>query len=229
MTPLSVEMVGLSVRYGSTTAVDQLTTVVQPGAITGLLGRNGSGTSGLLAAIAGFRRPSRGEVLVAGEQPYENPHVMAGISLIREAGDFSDCSVGDVLRLAEGVRSTWNRDLAARLIDRFKVPQRRSVTKLSRGQRSALGAVVGIASRAPLTMFDEVYLGMDAPTRYAFYEELLADYGAHPRTIIISSHLIDEVERLFEHVLVLDEGKLLLHEPAETLRERGVRVVGNDA
>ena len=89
--------------------------------------------------------------------------------------------------------------------------------------------MVGLASRAPLTMFDEVYLGMDAPTRYAFYEELLADYSAHPRTIVISSHLIEEVERLFEYVLVLDEGKLLLHEPAETLRERGVRVVGKDS
>lgn len=229
MNHFNVEIDDLSVRYGATTAIGNLTTRIEPGAITGLLGRNGSGKSTLLATIAGFRRPSSGHILVAGRRPYEDPYVMAGVSLIREAGDFADCSVSDVLRLAAAVRSTWSRDLAAKLIERFKVPQRKSVTKLSRGQRSALGAVVGLASRAPLTMFDEVYLGMDAPTRYAFYEELLADYSAHPRTIVISSHLIEEVERLFEYVLVIDEGELLLHESAETLRERGVRVVGKDA
>jgi ABC-2 type transport system ATP-binding protein len=75
-------------------------------------------------------------------------------------------------------------------------------------------------------MLDEVYLGMDAPTRYAFYDELLADYVAHPRTIILSSHLIDEIERLFEGVLVLHEGRVLMNDDADSIRGRGASVTG---
>lgn len=221
MRPFGVQLTDVTVRFPSITAVDSVSATIQPGTITGLLGRNGSGKSTLLAAVAGFRRPTRGRVLVDGSTPFENPDVVAGICLIREAGDYADSRVSDVLSLAASVRSTWSHDLAEHLMARFNLPAKRLATNLSRGQRSALGALVGLASRSPLTLFDEVYLGMDAPTRYAFYDELLADYTQSPRTIVVSSHLIGEVEQLFEHVLVLDHGRLLLHESAEDLRERG--------
>jgi ABC-2 type transport system ATP-binding protein len=83
-----------------------------------------------------------------------------------------------------------------------------------------------VAARSPLTLLDEVYLGMDAPTRYAFYDELLADYIEHPRTIILSSHLIEEIERLFETALVLHEGRVLVNEDADTIRDRGASIIG---
>jgi ABC-2 type transport system ATP-binding protein len=100
------------------------------------------------------------------------------------------------------------------------------VSTLSRGQRSALGVVLGLASRAPLTILDESYLGMDAVARSNFYRELLEDYLAHPRTIILSTHLIEEVADLFERVIILDRGRVLLHEETEELRGRGVTVTG---
>lgn len=221
MTPFAVDLEGVSVRFGATLAVDKVTTTIAAGSITGLLGRNGSGKSSLLATVAAFRKPSAGRVLVDGRVPYEKPDVTSGICLIREAGDYADSRVADMLRLARSVRPTWSDDLAEHLLVRFKLPTGKQATNLSRGQRSALGALMGLASRSPLTLFDEVYLGMDAPTRYAFYDELLTDYTNHPRTIVLSSHLIEEIERLFEHVLVLDEGRLLLHDTAENLRERG--------
>lgn len=229
MTPAAVETHELTVRFGSTTALDRVSASIVPGAITGLLGRNGSGKSTLLATIAAFRRPTSGSVLVAGSDPYENPTVVAGICLLREAGDFGSGRVAQLLDLAAIARSTWSPTLAERLLERFQLPTEKRVTNLSRGQQSALAAVVGLASRSPLTMFDETYLGMDAPTRYAFYEELLADYSEAPRTIVLSSHLIEEVERLFEYVLVLDDGKLLLQESADDLRERGARIVGQSS
>ena len=97
---------------------------------------------------------------------------------------------------------------------------------LSRGQRSALGVVLGLAARAPLTLLDETYLGMDAAARDTFYRELLADYVAHPRTVILSTHLIGEVADLFERVVIIDRGRLVLHEEADVLRGRGVTVTG---
>lgn len=227
MNGVEVQTRDLTVRYGRTQALSGVSAHVPAGAITGVIGRNGAGKSTLLAALAAFRRPYSGQVILNGQDPYEDPTLMTATSLVRETGDFADLGTEEALRLAATVRSTFDRTYAERLLQRFDVPRRRKIEKLSRGQRSAFGAALGLASRAPLTLFDEVYLGMDAPTRYAFYDELLADYAAHPRTIVISSHLIEEVERMFEHVLVLDAGKLLLNEPAETLRQRGVRVIGN--
>ena len=86
--------------------------------------------------------------------------------------------------------------------------------------------VVGLAARAPLTIFDESHLGLDAPSRYAFYDELLADYAERPRTVILSTHLIEEVSRLFEEVVIIDRGRLVLHEETDAVRARGVAVTG---
>ena len=91
---------------------------------------------------------------------------------------------------------------------------------------SAVGIVIGLASRAPLTIFDEPYLGLDAVSRELFYNRLLEDYSEHPRTIVLSSHLIDEVSNLLEHVLVIDNGKLIIDKNAEELRGKAYTVTG---
>ncbi|NLF04287.1 MAG: ABC transporter ATP-binding protein [Actinomycetales bacterium] len=222
----AVEVRDLTVRYGRTTAVDSVSFDLQPGVIYGLLGRNGTGKTSLLSTIAAFQRASAGTLRVGGEDPYENARIMASTCLIREGGDFLDEKTKDVLRYAAAVRPAWDAELAARLVDLFELPLDKKPTQLSRGKRSALGVVVGLASRAPLTMFDEAYLGLDAPSRYAFYDALLEDYAEHPRTIVLSSHLIEEVERLFERVIILDAGRVLVDEEAETLRSRGTTVTG---
>ena len=92
----------------------------------------------------------------------------------------------------------WNQELADRLIDDFQLPLKRRIKKLSRGQLSAVGVIIGLASRAEITFFDEPYLGLDAVARQIFYDRLLEDYTEHPRTVILSSHLIDEVSNLIE-------------------------------
>jgi ABC-2 type transport system ATP-binding protein len=223
----SVQTRDLSVRYGSTVAVADVSLDLEAGVIHGLLGRNGSGKTTLLSAIAGFRRPSAGSVLVDGEDPWENARVMAGTCLVRESGDVqADMSMTDNLTFLAGARPHFDPDLAGRLMDVFELDPRRRPSRLSRGKKSAFGAVVGLASRAELTVFDEVYLGMDAPSRYAFYDALIADYAEHPRTIVLSSHLIEEIQRLLENVVILDGGRLLLADDADALRGRAVSLTG---
>ncbi len=92
--------------------------------------------------------------------------------------------------------------------------------QLSRGKRSALSVAIALASRAPLTIFDEVYLGMDAVARHWFYDAMMADYVAHPRTIILSSHLLAEVEDLMEDVIVLDRGRVAASGDADDVRRQ---------
>ncbi|HRN29408.1 MAG TPA: ABC transporter ATP-binding protein, partial [Terrimesophilobacter sp.] len=113
-----------------------------------------------------------------------------------------------------------------RLLDDFRLPVNRKIKKLSRGQLSAVGVIVGLASRASLTFFDEPYLGLDAVARQLFYDRLLEDYSEHPRTVILSTHLIDEVSNLLEHVIVIDDGRILVDESAEALRGTTATVAG---
>jgi ABC-2 type transport system ATP-binding protein len=223
---LTVEVKDLTLRYGKTTALDRLSLTLDGGKIYGLIGRNGSGKTSLLSVLAAFRRASSGTVRVGGEDPYENERITRQMCLIRETGDLLPERISRVLAFARRLRPHWDQAYAERLVDRFKLPLGRRVARLSRGQRSALACTIGLASRAPLTMFDESYLGLDAPTRYSFYEELLADYAAHPRTIILSTHLIEEFGSLFEEVVIIDRGRLLVHDETDALRTRGAAVIG---
>ncbi|WP_147916494.1 ATP-binding cassette domain-containing protein [Ruania zhangjianzhongii] len=228
--PLDVQLRNVRADYGSTTALDGVDVNIPAGTITGLLGRNGSGKTTMLSLIASLRRPTAGQVLVGGEDPFENETLMEQISLTRESGDvLSDESLAVNLRYAADSRPSWHGDLAGRALEMFQLHPKRVVQKLSRGQRSAFGAVLGLATRAPVTMLDEVYLGMDAPSRYAFYDLLLEDYLACPRTIILSSHLIVEIERLLEHVVILDRGGVLVAEESESLRSQGLQVTGRSS
>ncbi len=87
--------------------------------------------------------------------------------------------------------------------------------------------IVGLASRAPLTFFDEPYLGLDAVARQIFYDRLIADYGEHPRTVVLSTHLIDEVANMLEHVLVIERGRIIIDQSAEELRDSASTVAGS--
>lgn len=227
MTGLSISTDQLGVRFKDTDALRGVSVQIEPGTIHGLLGRNGSGKTTLLSTVAALRRPTSGTVLVDGEDPFENDRIMGDICLIRESGDvLSDEKIRTNLNYFANVRRYWDGDYAEELLDAFELSTRKRPDKLSRGQRSALGVVMGLASRAPVTLFDEVYLGMDAPSRYRFYDLLLADYVENPRTIVLSSHLISEIEQLFGAVTILDHGSVLLGDDADGLRSRGASLTG---
>lgn len=227
MSGFGVQVRDLTVRYGDTTALDAVSFDLRPGVITGLLGRNGSGKTTALSVLAAFMRKTSGTALVDGEEPWENARVMGGTCLIRESGDLlPDRPVSEMVRMLANRRATFDIGLAEKLLDTFELGPDDRPDRMSRGKKSAFGVVAGIASRAPLTLLDEVHLGMDAPARYAFYDALLADWLEHPRTIVLSSHLIGEVERLLEDVVVIDRGTVLVQEDADSLRTRGLTVTG---
>ncbi|MFF2886560.1 ATP-binding cassette domain-containing protein [Paenibacillus sp. NPDC057967] len=224
---LGIDIRSVGVHYGRTVAVDNVSFRLEGGKIYGLLGRNGSGKTSLLSTLASFRQPSTGEVLIGGKVAFENAEIMSQVCFIQENGHMTDgYKVKDAIKLAASCWPNWDEQYANHLLNLYQLPLKKSISSLSRGMKSALGVTLGLASRAPVTIFDEAYLGMDAPTRYAFYDEVLRDYMEHPRTFILSTHLIEEVGNLFEEVLILDNGRLLLHEESESLRQRGVSITG---
>jgi ABC-2 type transport system ATP-binding protein len=225
---MGIEVVDLRLRYGKAIALDGLNLAMDGGKIYGLLGRNGAGKTSLLSVLAAFRKASAGSVLIDGQPVFENPRITREVCLIRTGVDTMEQSnrIETAMSFAADLRPHWDSAYAMKLLHRFGLSPRKTLGALSRGQRAALGAVLGLAARAPVTLFDEPHLGMDASTRYAFYEELLSDFMAHPRTVIVSTHLIEELGALFEDVVIIDEGRLVLHEDVETLRSRGAVVTG---
>lgn len=222
-----VEVKGLTKRFGKIVALDDVTLSVQPGAITGLLGRNGAGKTTLMQTITGQDFATSGDVRVFGEHPVENARVLSRVSFIKESQKYPDeFRPKHVFRCAPWFYENWDAEFADRLIDDFQLPVNRRIKKLSRGQLSAVGVIVGLAARTPLTFFDEPYLGLDAVARQIFYDRLLADYAEHPRTIVLSTHLIDEVANLLEHVVVIDKGRIIMDESAETARDSATTIVG---
>jgi ABC-2 type transport system ATP-binding protein len=222
-----VEVSGLTKRFGSFTAVNDVSFSVEEHGIYGLLGRNGAGKTTLMQLLTGQEFATSGSIRVFGENPVENAGVLERTSFIKESQKYpEDFKVKHVFKSAPWFFANWDAQFAERLITEFRVPVDRRVKKLSRGQLSAVGIIVGLASRAPLTFFDEPYLGLDAVARQLFYDRLLEDYAEHPRTVILSTHLIDEVSNLLEHVLVIDEGRIIIDSPADTLRGSVTNVVG---
>ena len=222
-----VEVEGLTRRFGSLAAVNDATFRVEQNQIYGLLGRNGAGKTTLMQLLTGQQFASEGSIRVFGENPVENAQVLQNTCFIKESQKYpEDFQPRHVFKSAAWFFPNWDADFAAELATEFRVPLKRKMKKLSRGQVSAVGVIVGLASRAPLTFFDEPYLGLDAVARQLFYDRLLEDFGEHPRSIILSTHLIDEVSNLLEHVLVIDDGRIIIDAPADDLRGSATNVVG---
>ncbi|MBB3110783.1 ABC-2 type transport system ATP-binding protein [Paenibacillus phyllosphaerae] len=222
-----VEIRSLTKAYGDVKAVDNVSFALEPNRIYGLLGRNGAGKTTIMHMLSAQLIQTSGDIAVFGEAPYENNRVLSQLCFIKESQKYPESSkIADVLAFAAMTFPNWNQELADRLMEDFRLPPKRRIKKLSRGMLSSVGIVVGLASRAPLTIFDEPYIGLDAVARGLFYDRLLEDYAEYPRTVILSTHLIDEVSQMLEHVLVIDQGRLVLDEEAESLRGRALTVSG---
>ena len=225
-----VEVSGLTKQYKDVTAVNNVSFTLEEHKIYGLLGRNGAGKTTVMHMLTAQTFATSGIIRVFGEHPFENSRVLSQICFVKESQRYPDVfRVSDALAVAASMYPQWDSNFANDLLDRFALPPKRNIKKLSRGMLSAVGIIIGLASRAPLTIFDEPYLGLDAVAREMFYELLLEDYAAHPRTIILSTHLIDEVSRMLEHVLVIDKGQLIINEDTDTLRSYAFTLAGPSA
>lgn len=222
----TISATALSRRYRDQVALDDISLTVEPDTVTGLLGRNGAGKTTLMRIVTGQEFPTAGTIRVFGEVPAENDAVLRRMVFVREEQSYPDFRVGDALRVASWFYPNWSEELAQQLLAEFGLTSRRRIRKLSRGMRSVVGIVIGIAARAELTLFDEPYAGLDAVARQQFYDQLLTDLAERPRTVLLSTHLIDEMADLLEHVVMLDRGRVVLDAPADDVRGTAVTVSG---
>ena len=220
----------VSKGFRRTNALEDITFELTEQKITGLIGRNGAGKTTLLKILAGLTKHKSGEVSVFGKNPYNNLMVSANSILVDDQMTFPDSlTLEEILQSAPAFYQRWDAKLASRLFQYFSLDSKQQHSKLSKGTRATFNMIFGLSTRCELTMFDEPTNGMDEAVRTDFYRALLKDYIAHPRSILISSHHLAEIEHLLEDILLIHKGKVVLHESLDKVKEYAVAVQGSIA
>jgi ABC-2 type transport system ATP-binding protein len=222
---------GLTRRYGSEVAVDNLHLTVRRGTVLGLLGPNGAGKSTTLRMIMGLLRPTTGTVRVLGLDPFQTPsQVRQQIGYVPEAPQiYRWMTVREVLRFCRALYVGWKDQQAEMLLDTFQLPASRRVRQLSKGMLAKLSLVIALAHEPQLLILDEPLSGLDPLARDEFLDGVLQGLCGGERTVVFSSHQLDEVNRLSDTVAVLHAGRLLTHCPLDELRSaKRVRAVLHD-
>ncbi|SFF04661.1 ATP-binding cassette domain-containing protein [Alteribacillus iranensis] len=224
---INVKVSDLSFKYKTTEVLHSISFSLEQGKTYGLIGRNGAGKTTLLSLLASYMEPTSGTITMAGDNPFENRNIMPHVSFIYNP-DYSDEyeTATNYFEFAERYRPHFDMDYAIELAQRFKLPIDQPLKKLSSGMQSAFHVTLGLASRSPITIFDEAYQGMDAPARELFYQEVIAEQSRYARMMILSTHLVSEMDYLFDHVLILDRGSLLIDEPYDVMVNRGATITG---
>ncbi|AZU60373.1 ABC transporter ATP-binding protein [Neobacillus mesonae] len=225
-----IECSGLTKVFGGAKALNNFSCEIKENTITGLIGRNGAGKTTLLKIIAGYHEQTSGEIKVFSEEPFNNLTVSANTIFVHDQLNLPTAlTLQEILEVMGNFYKNWDRELGQRLFDYFSFHPLQYHNGLSKGMKSTFNMILGLAARTPLTIFDEPTTGMDAAVRKDFYRALLKDYIAYPRTIILSSHHLDEIEDLLEDILVVKQGRELLHMPMADLREYAIGFEGKAA
>lgn len=224
-----IECRNVTKHYGSYKALNQLNFSIQSNKIIGLIGRNGAGKTTLLKLVAGLIRPTSGELTVFGENPFNSLKVSQNMIFVDDHMHLpTSMNLGELLQVASSFYPNWDQPLAEGLLDYFSMHKKLRHNHLSKGKRSTFNSILGLAAKCPLTLFDEPTTGMDRGVRQDFYRALLKDYLKHPRTIIISSHLLNEMEDLLEELLLIHDGRCCLHMTMDQVKQYAVAFRGTE-
>ena len=219
----------VSKAYKGCHAVNNLSFTIEENSITGLIGRNGAGKTTLLKLLSGFMKPTGGEIKVFNENPFNSLKVSANTIFIDEKMCFpKNLTLSEILSSAKGFYPNFNETMGNRLMEYFSINKNRKHSELSRGMKSTFNMLIGISSHCALTIMDEPTTGMDASVRNDFYKIILRDYVEHPRTMLISSHHLNELEDILEDILLLKSGTKRLHMPLVDLKEYALGLSGRE-
>lgn len=224
---MAIEISNITKRYQDVTALENVSVTFAPNKIYGLLGRNGAGKSTLLNVVTNRIFADGGTVRVDGENAMENDDAQGKIYCMSEKSYYpDDARVSALFRWAKEFYPNFDTAYADALGAKFGLRRKGKFKALSTGYASICKLVLAMASGAPYLLFDEPVLGLDANHRDLFYKELIALYSEKPCTILISTHLIEEVADVIEQVVILKAGKLLMDCPTEEVLRMGYTVSG---
>lgn len=217
---------GLTKHYGRVRALDEVAFDIEPGRIVGLIGPNGAGKTTALKALLGLT-PFHGSLEVLGRDPRRQRH-----RLMQEVCFIADVAVlprwlraHRAVELMDGIHPRFSRERAMELLARSDVQLERKIGQLSKGMVAQLHLALVMAIDAKLLVLDEPTLGLDILYRKAFYTSLLNDYFDAERTILVTTHQVEEIEQILTDLMFIKDGKLVLDTPMDKIGERFVEVL----
>jgi ABC-2 type transport system ATP-binding protein len=224
--PPAIEIHRLSRQFAATKALDDVSLTISRGGVFGLIGGNGAGKTTLIKHLLGMLRAQSGSVRVFGLDPVQNPVGTLGrIGYLSEDRDLPEwMSVRELMRYTQAFYPTWDATYAGQLREMFDLDPRSKINKLSRGQRARVGLLVALAHRPELLVLDEPSSGLDPVVRRDILGAIIRTIADEGRTVLFSSHLLDEVERVADQVTIIHRGRLILTATMDDIKENHRRI-----
>lgn len=224
---------GIVKTYDGKDVLKDVDLELESGRIYGLIGRNGAGKTTLLSILTAQNPATKGTVTFDGQPVWENPRALEHLCFSRELSQLSGSNantmkVKEYMEIASYYLPHWDDEMAQRLVREFELDGKKKICKLSKGMLSMVTIVVALASKAEFTFLDEPVAGLDVVARERFYELLLEEFSETGRTFVISTHIIEEAADIFEDVIVMNRGRILLNENTQDLLERSYHISGHE-
>lgn len=217
---------GLTVRYGKTTACQDVSLSVSRGAVYALLGRNGAGKSSLVRCMLGSQKPSAGVAMLFGEDVWKRrTRLMARVGIVPEEPDAPPAmTASQIAGFCRGLYPSWDSKGVEQRLARFGVPADVPFGRLSKGQKGEVMLALALGHSPELLVLDDPTLGLDVVARKAFYEELVGELADRGTTVFVTTHDLAGIEGIATRVAIVKDGRLVLDEEAETLKSRFRRI-----
>jgi ABC-2 type transport system ATP-binding protein len=218
---------GLGKRYRRRWALSDCTLAVPAGRVVGLVGPNGAGKTTLMRLAVGLLAPSAGEVEVLGARPAESPAQLGRVGFVaQDTPTYANLTVADHLRLGGWLNARWDRGLAERRIEQLGLDPRQRAGRLSGGQRAQLALTLAVAKRPDLLVLDEPVASLDPLARREFLRGISDIAAEHGVSVVLSSHLVADLERVCDFVIVLVASRVRVADKIEDLLATHHRLVG---
>src|SRR5262245_23905652 len=221
-----IEMTGLTRRFGAKVALDEVRLSVPRGTVFGLVGVNGAGKTTLIKHVLGLLKAATGSVRVFGEDPAANPAgVLVRVGYLSEEPELPGwMRVGELLRYTRAFYPTWDPKFAEELRQSFTIDPTAKVKHLSKGQRARVGLVLALAHRPELLVLDEPSSGLDPIVRRDILGAIIRTIAEEGRTVLFSSHLLHEVERVADRVALIDRGRVVFSGGLDDIKQTHHRI-----
>jgi ABC-2 type transport system ATP-binding protein len=218
---------GLTKRYGRQTALSDCTLDIPSGRVVGLVGPNGAGKTTLLQLAVGMLQPTEGSIEVLGGRPAAGPDQLARVGYVaQDTPTYANLTVAEHLRLGANLNPHWDDAVAQHRVDRLGLDRKRPAGKLSGGQRAQLALTLAVAKRPDLLVLDEPVASLDPLARREFLQNLMEFTAETGASVILSSHLVADLERVCDYLIVLADSKVLVAGDVDDLLATHSRLVG---
>jgi ABC-2 type transport system ATP-binding protein len=214
----AVEAAGLGRQYGRRWALRDCSLAIPAGHVAGLVGPNGAGKTTLLNLATGMLAPTTGSIRVLGGVPASGPEQLARVGYVaQDTPAYAGLSVADHLRFGAHMNPHWDAALAAGRIERLGLDPRQKAGKLSGGQRAQLALTLALAKRPELLILDEPIASLDPLARREFLQVLMEATAEQELSVVMSSHLVADLERVTDYLVILVASRVVLHGPVDEL------------